>query len=665
MHGARGIDSLKIVLSETSIDSTTDRQVLLKAIAVEYLYTNLDSAEVYGKRLLYECQSDGDLLPIAKACNSLADIYNLRGEYKKALDMMQQSLEVCTKLGSLKGLTVNNFLKGNILQNLHQYEAADSAYQKSMQLAISNADSAMVANNYLNIGINYELQGDDEKAFKYYFSAAEYFEKQGNKRGLSQAYSNLIGVFNSLGQIEKSIEYAEKAIALKKEIGSYGILPTSYQNLSIAYASNKEYTKSLSLIDSAFHYARLAKVNHVMPFLHYTKAEQLSKLNKQALALSENRKGLDLAQQLQDSFQIVHGYRSVGRILFRQKKYAAAEPYLRNAVTYACSINNSKMELGSLESLFDNFAALGKYEEATSLHQRIRIVRDSFFSEQKILAINELEAKYQTEKAATLNRLLVVEKEAQALTIRRQRSRLWLFALAAAALGIIAFITYRRSRERKLLNDQLRAQNERIVLLHQELNHRVKNNLAFIAGLMRMQRRHLSGAEARQAVREGESRIEAMSLLHRKFYMEGRDNATELHDYLDELCGYLLSTYPLLENIPDIQLDIIPLTTNDEAASCIGLIVNELVTNSFKHAFDKQKDPIINIRMERKGANGYRLTYADNGIGIPLSLNINKIDSLGMKLINILTRQLDGTLTLEREPTARFYFDFIEDRIVA
>lgn len=229
-------------------------------------------------------------------------------------------------------------------------------------------------------------------------------------------------------------------------------------------------------------------------------------------------------------------------------------------------------------------------------------------------------------------------------------------------LGVIAFINHSRAKERDANNKKLADKNSRIETLHKELAHRVKNNLAFISALMSMQQSRLTNAEAKEAVKESELRLQSMSLLHRKLHL-GEQTSFNIGTYLNELCANLQATYPYSGKQPQISIESDNLDMEGDPAMRLGLIINELVTNSFKYAFAKQENPQIKIVLKQTDNDSYRMTYHDNGVGIPADFDISKSNSLGLKLIHTMTKQLNGTVKVSNQEGAHFQFDFTQKKL--
>ena len=224
------------------------------------------------------------------------------------------------------------------------------------------------------------------------------------------------------------------------------------------------------------------------------------------------------------------------------------------------------------------------------------------------------------------------------------------FALVLATALLLLYL-FRLKRKQKLL---LEEKNLQIATLNGELNHRVKNNLMFVSSLMRLQARRLNSPEAKVAFKETENRVEAMAMIHRKLSLQSYRSSIEMYDYLQDLCQFLYQSYALNEALPSIELLFGKISLETEKALQIGLIINELVTNSFKHAFHDQKQPKITVSLRRKENQQILLTYADNGIGLPDHFNWQSTSSLGFRLVQDLSLQLDGELQIRNRSGTSF-----------
>ncbi len=199
---------------------------------------------------------------------------------------------------------------------------------------------------------------------------------------------------------------------------------------------------------------------------------------------------------------------------------------------------------------------------------------------------------------------------------------------------------------------------EKTALL-KEVHHRVKNNLQVIISLLKMQARSAS-AEVGEVLTESCSRVLAMATIHQLLYEHGDLSRIQLGAYLQQLLGLLRDSYAerrgfvnlvLKNGAQDCHLDI------QRAISC-GLIVNELVTNAYKHAFPQQRRGIIVVELACTADGLITIAVSDDGVGMPATATLGQGRSLGLRLLPILTDQLGGKLTLVREPGARYELRF-------
>ena len=224
----------------------------------------------------------------------------------------------------------------------------------------------------------------------------------------------------------------------------------------------------------------------------------------------------------------------------------------------------------------------------------------------------------------------------------------------SAYQGIIRDITEQKQAERKLTATL----KEKEVLL-KEIHHRVKNNMQVISSLLKLQAESIEDETLRTAFRESQNRVRAMALVHEKLY-QAKDLAhVPFKDYLQSLIRYLYQSYTprarnleLSSEIEDLSLDI---TT---AIPC-GLILNELLSNAFTHAFPREREGTITVSLRSPEPHTYELTVSDDGIGLPEAIDPKTTKTLGLHLVSILVEdQLRGKVELERGNGTTFRVTF-------
>lgn len=225
----------------------------------------------------------------------------------------------------------------------------------------------------------------------------------------------------------------------------------------------------------------------------------------------------------------------------------------------------------------------------------------------------------------------------------------------AMVLASIIDITERRRSQQKL-EDALR---EKTVLLN-EVHHRVKNNLQVITSLLNLQADHAADPTLRAILTESCGRVKAMALTHQLLYERKDFSRIDLGDYLQRLVQSIRATYRASGGRIALQLELPQDSVHldlERAIPC-GLLVNELVTNSFKHAFpgDARGQVAIELAVDSGGRIG--LSVADDGIGLPPEAVLVQSSSLGLQLVPLFVDQLHGTLEIERQGGTRFRISF-------
>jgi PAS domain S-box-containing protein len=211
---------------------------------------------------------------------------------------------------------------------------------------------------------------------------------------------------------------------------------------------------------------------------------------------------------------------------------------------------------------------------------------------------------------------------------------------------------------RKQMEEQIRASLEERGVLLREIHHRVKNNLQIIISLFNLQTHYVQDPGASKALREGQNRIKSMALIHERFYQSDGLSRIDFDDYIRRLTDNLLQTSGITSGKVDLNIITEKISLDIDTAVPCGLIINEVVSNSLKHAFNDGRKGEILIQFSRTGESAYRLVIADNGTGLPQGFDLEKSDSLGIQLIHALAGQIDGTLKIENSNGVKYIIDF-------
>ncbi|HAM73936.1 MAG TPA: hypothetical protein DCM86_20085 [Verrucomicrobiales bacterium] len=217
-------------------------------------------------------------------------------------------------------------------------------------------------------------------------------------------------------------------------------------------------------------------------------------------------------------------------------------------------------------------------------------------------------------------------------------------------------------RARKQAEDRIAASLREKETLLKEIHHRVKNNMQLISSLLQLQSDYIKNPEARGIFREGQNRVRSMALIHEKLYRANTLSSIDFGEYIRTLVDILVPTYaPRPECVEiDVTAELVPLGV--DTAVPLALIVNELISNSLKHAFPEGRNGRIVVTLAPGIADGeVALRVADDGVGLPAGLDWRTCPSLGLHLVKILTGQLEGRMEVRaRAPGLEFQLSFRE-----
>lgn len=211
---------------------------------------------------------------------------------------------------------------------------------------------------------------------------------------------------------------------------------------------------------------------------------------------------------------------------------------------------------------------------------------------------------------------------------------------------------------RKQIEESLRtALREKEVLLR-EVHHRVKNNLQVVSSLLNLQARASGDEEVARAFDESQRRVQSMALIHEQLYETPDLADINFPDYIRQLAGRLFRSYRVSSNRVELHTDIADVHLGIDTAVPCGLILNELISNSLKHAFPGDREGRILVRVEKLPDGSLRMVVADDGVGLPSDIGFWSTKTLGIRLVRSLVRQLDGEIELGGPPGAEFRIRF-------
>jgi two-component system, sensor histidine kinase PdtaS len=533
------------------------------------------------------------------------------------------------------------------------YKKSEEACSKALQLAVAKKNMALVAKCYNGLANMYSYKQDNSNALSYYFKAKDLCEKSGNASLQLTLFINLGEFYRKMAQFDEAQKYINKAFAFYKT-------KNLKDTLQLIRLYNRQAAIKYEVIDKdsslyfSFKAIELCQLTH----------------NKLAEAVSLNEIGA-VYRDRQDLQKAIAYFNEAKDIFLKEKSYRSALETMTNIVMLRKQ-NNYPKEIMIKECndiinltnercndfpLFDVYYCLHdlylKEKDSAKAYIYLLGVKKSHevYMYKKLNAeIITMQEKYENDKVQT--EVNTVTKE---LNVKKKQTYFiaGITTVLAVLMLLIGYLLYNNIKKNKLLQTQ---NNYKDVLI-QEIHHRVKNNLEFINSLIDMQKNSSENETEIGTLLDTARRINSMSIMHEMLYNHDKMEGVQLQNYINEL----VSSIDEMSNTQAIPIQFtvnVPMVmVTPTQAIALGMITSEFISNSIKYAFTKDKNPNIKIDLRLlNNSNEYQYTLADNGIGYTFETT-NK-SKLGMRLIDIFSRQLKGTYTFENNQGLNYHLTF-------
>ncbi len=217
----------------------------------------------------------------------------------------------------------------------------------------------------------------------------------------------------------------------------------------------------------------------------------------------------------------------------------------------------------------------------------------------------------------------------------------------------------RHEEKRRLAEKQIEASLQEKEVLLREIHHRVKNNMQVISSLLSLQANAAKNQQVTNALMESQMRVQAMASIHETLYSADNISFIDFKTYVSKLVRTVFQSYGISSSHIELKMEAEDFRFGIKHASTVGLLINELVSNSLKHAFPEKRAGEIILRLKKISQGAIELVVGDNGVGIPKDLDWRQTDTLGFKLVAILAEnQLDGNISLNRDDGTQFSIRF-------
>lgn len=604
--------------------------------------------------------------------------FSLRLAAQSPADSIRREIRAAFKTGDQNALGSHYAQLGYHFINEGRYDSSILYYKKS--LTHTRPDNGPLRASSLNgIATSYGFLGRSDSAIYYYQEALAIYSAAGDTLHSAMVETNLSILFKNLAVYDKAIEHAFRAISSHEKLGQWQSLASSFNTISLVYLKTGDFQNALRYAHRSLDTRRQNNYVKGIGQSYNNIGEIYMVMRRYDSALANLKKAIEIKRSINDRKSYATTLANLGNVMYRLQRYREGKAYFDESLAYrkefgdrigeAASCNGlAKIALATndpktadrllteaeeileetyspetrrenLEIRIQACEMTQRYSLAIGYMRQLIAVKDSMLSAEKAESMNAWQIRYETFKKE--QQIVLLEEQSVLKNAQLRTKQTMIYALSGGIFMLVviaglAYNNFRVARKGKVMQE----------LFNKELNHRVKNNLQLLASVLSLQSQELTDENAVVAVKRNESRVNAMALIHRKLYAGENSRAIKMTGYINELIDFLLYSYDYSRNQIRVIVDGGDFDVDVDKAIPLGLIMNELVSNSLKYAFHSQPDPEIRIQMHAQQKE-LTLRVEDNGLGFVPSLVDGEDKSFGLKMINLLVKELRGTIQFD------------------
>lgn len=541
-----------------------------------------------------------------------------------AVEYIREAIKLAHRTGYVRGEL--NCLKqlGNYYGESGDYVQAHRYYQEGADLAIKHNKPALLSRFYLNMGATAARTGDNERSLKYLFLSLQEFRKSPpgsvDKSDSAQLFGNIANTYRQMGRWSLARRYAKQSISLYHQLPVGSALIESYEVLAHSFVDQ------IATSDSAAYY--------------YNKALALH------LKTGDNREAARTLADLAVYYQ-------------HKRRYDLMQRAAQRSLSLGANVGSNSIQADASNLLAVAYQGLGNFKEAFAYSQQANALNTIVLDVEKTKELAQLQVKYDVRTRE--HQINVLEHEATLaakVRVEQEQRQRWLLQ-ASCLLGLCLFgagVLYWRLQKSQAevkcansglvtANQELRAATAEKEVLVQEIHHRVKNNLQMVRSLLSWQTSVLPDPALVGVLANTQNRIQSMALVHEHLYQADNLAQVRMDTYLGELLGALHLALTSPDQCIEFTTEIEPMIMEPKQASALGVLISELITNAYKHAFAGKNEGRLHIACHRT-AKGFHLRVIDDGVGIVGSDFKENPQSLGIQIVKALAKQLRATLEI-------------------
>ncbi|KGE85896.1 MAG: sensor histidine kinase [Phaeodactylibacter xiamenensis] len=524
-------------------------------------------------------------------------------------------------------------------KNLNRFEESKAYFNRYEAFHRAAKHPRLVAAVNMAKANLYSDMGDFSKSMEAVLEAYRAYESIQDTVGILDTGNKLGHLYSEADRMEDAIITLNETLALAQFSGNLLQEQIAYTNLGVAYENKGDFTAAYTHYERAYQIGEATEGDYDKVLNRYNMAHILTRMDKWEAAAPYAEACARLADSINVPDLSAASRRLLADFLIEEGEYERGISMLlpQTDSTYSMGL---KDRAEAYELLIKAYRQTGDYRRGFEALEQFKTLSDSVTGIERLNRINELSAQYETEKKQQQIAMLDLENQTARAVISQKNRTITIGIVGLVLITGLSIFLYGLYRKYRRQQEQLAVALEEKEYLIKEIHHRVKNNLQIISSLLQLQARYIEEPSALEALSDGENRVRSMSIIHHHLYTGENLSQVNLPEYVANLCSNLEASYRprdktimLHQEVPNLLLDVsvmIPL----------GLILNELLTNAYKYAFEGLQKGNIWVSIEETGGR-LLVEVKDDGVGMHPE-TVQK--GFGSRLIRAFLRKLEAEM---------------------
>ena len=592
---------------------------------------------------------------VAKIKHRVGRLYWRMGNLNEAISNHIEALELYKQTG-------NKNAAGRVLIEIGQdyldngkLDEANAYLIKSLKYNEAIKDTFNIATCYDVLCYLYEIQGNVADATKTSYDYLKMSEMMGDKSAIAHAAHMLASNYQALGNPTEALKIFKKGLQVSLESGNK--IEQINFNISIGdlYIAENNFEETKRYYDAAAIIAHELKDAQMLAQINRSIGNFYQDQDKYTDALKNYLTAESSYKSISNKQDLASLYAAIGSVYISLKKHNLAEQFFKKSKLLYDDLN-SQQSMGEYYSGKERLDSVtGNWKSAYEHYKKFIAIKDSSSNKASLQKLVGSQLQFENEKKETLAKAAQEKKDVVVLAeIKRQqniRNAAFGVLLLVLLFSVVVFRQRNKIAGEKKKSDQLLLDKE---LLLREIHHRVKNNLEIVSSLLALQSAQIDDPNTKEAMLAGQNRVHSIGIVHQKLYQGTNLGAIEMKDYFINLSESILDSFGAEKRVT-IECAMDQLDVDIDTAVPLGLIVNELLTNTLKYAFPQGQAGKVQIKLRKQKDGVLQLEVSDNGVG---KSGITHGTGFGGQLVALLTQQLGGTMREETKDGTRIYFEF-------